>query len=183
MMRLHLLGASGTGTTTLSAALASELEIKHLDSDDYFWLPDKPRFSKVRNLEERIRLLDRDTSFESSWVLSGSMIGWGDFLIQRLDAVVFLQLEPEERMRRLVLRERQRYGESIFLISHPDHARHQAFLDWAQRYDTAGLEQRSLVSHKAWIRQLECPVLELDTGPEQQYCLETVLKWLSMQSN
>lgn len=177
-MRVHLLGASGTGTTTLGALLASELDLRHLDCDDYFWLTEDPPFSHIRDRDKRILLLDRDTTMDSSWVLSGSMIGWGDFLIDRLDAVVFLQLNPAERMRRLVQRERQRYGDSIFLVSHPEHARHQAFLEWARRYDTAGPEQRSLVSHKAWISQLECPVLQLDTEPELQHCLDDVLGWL-----
>ncbi len=181
-MRVHLLGASGTGTTTLAASLAQKLNIKHLDSDDYFWLPEDPPYTHIRDRDERILLLDRDTAVNSSWVLSGSLVGWGDFLIDRLDAVVFLQLEPAERMRRLLQRERQRYGDSIFLVSHPEHARHQAFLEWARRNDTAGPEQRSLVSHKTWISQLECPVLHLDTGPELQQCLDEVLEWLKALS-
>jgi adenylate kinase family enzyme len=37
--RIHILGASGSGTTTLAKALANELGYKHFDTDDYYWIP------------------------------------------------------------------------------------------------------------------------------------------------
>jgi ABC-type dipeptide/oligopeptide/nickel transport system ATPase subunit len=37
--RIHLMGASGTGVTTLGRALADALAIPHHDTDDYFWQP------------------------------------------------------------------------------------------------------------------------------------------------
>jgi adenylate kinase family enzyme len=39
MRRLHILGASGSGTTTLGKAIANELAAPHFDTDDYYWLP------------------------------------------------------------------------------------------------------------------------------------------------
>jgi hypothetical protein len=38
-----------------------------------------------------------------------------------------------------------------------------AFLAWAAAYDTAGPEQRSRILHEAWLRDLPCPVLRLDS--------------------
>lgn len=37
--RIHILGASGVGTSTLGKALADKLNYCHLDTDDYYWLP------------------------------------------------------------------------------------------------------------------------------------------------
>ena len=34
-------------------------------------------------------------------MLSGSMLGWGDDVVAECDAVVFLTLDPDERLRRL----------------------------------------------------------------------------------
>ncbi len=45
-----------------------------------------------------------------AWVLSGSLIGWGEAMVGRLDAVVFVTLEPTERLRRLEARELVRGG-------------------------------------------------------------------------
>jgi adenylate kinase family enzyme len=36
-MRICVFGASGSGMTTLGRALASDLELAFLDSDDFFW--------------------------------------------------------------------------------------------------------------------------------------------------
>ena len=40
--RIHILGASGSGTTTLGRALAERLQCPHFDADDYFWVPTDP---------------------------------------------------------------------------------------------------------------------------------------------
>src|SRR5678809_1323103 len=39
--RIHILGASGSGTT-LGRALAEHLQGSHFDTDDYSWLPTDP---------------------------------------------------------------------------------------------------------------------------------------------
>jgi Shikimate kinase len=40
--RIHILGASGSGTTTLGRALAERLQYPHFDTDDSFWVPTDP---------------------------------------------------------------------------------------------------------------------------------------------
>jgi adenylate kinase family enzyme len=47
-MRLHIFGASGTGTTTLGQALGSTLGVPYFDSDDYFWERSIPPFTVRR---------------------------------------------------------------------------------------------------------------------------------------
>ena len=42
--RIHILGASGSGTTALGQALAEHLRCPHFDTDDYFWLPTDPPY-------------------------------------------------------------------------------------------------------------------------------------------
>ena len=37
--RIHIVGASGAGVTTLGRAVADALAIPHHDTDDFFWLP------------------------------------------------------------------------------------------------------------------------------------------------
>ena len=40
---------------------------------------------------------------------------------------------------------------------------HVRFIAWARAYDTAGPEQRSRAGHEAWLAELDCPVLRLDS--------------------
>lgn len=48
IQRIHILGASGSGTTTLGRALAERLHYIHFDTDAYFWLPTNPPFAAKR---------------------------------------------------------------------------------------------------------------------------------------
>lgn len=55
--RVHILGASGSGTTTLGRALAQAWSVPHADADDYFWVPADPPYLQKRPVEERITLM------------------------------------------------------------------------------------------------------------------------------
>ena len=43
--RVHIFGASGSGTTTIAQAVSEKLGYKHFDSDDYYWYPPKLSFT------------------------------------------------------------------------------------------------------------------------------------------
>ena len=51
--RLHVLGASGAGTSTLGAALAEALDAPHIDADDYYWQRTDPPFRRKREPSAR----------------------------------------------------------------------------------------------------------------------------------
>src|SRR5687767_2959720 len=69
--RIHILGASGTGTTTLAALIAAEHGHRHLDTDQFYWLPTDPPFARKRPPEERLELLSEALGQAERWVLSG----------------------------------------------------------------------------------------------------------------
>jgi len=76
--RIHILGASGSGTTTLGRALAERLQCPHFDIDDYFWVPTDLPYAQQRERPERQRLLMDDLTVQAAGVVSGSLCGWGD---------------------------------------------------------------------------------------------------------
>lgn len=157
--RIHITGASGSGTTTLGRALGTRLAIPHHDTDDYFWEPTEPPYTTKRDEAERLHLMRRLFVPRAGWVLSGSLVGWGDPLIPCFDLVVFLHTDTGVRIERLRRREATRYGDG-------DPEASRAFLDWAAGYDTAPVEGRSRSRHEAWLAALPCPVLRLDgTAP------------------
>lgn len=160
--RIHVLGASGSGTTTLASHIASEHGHRHADSDDFFWLPTQPPFQQKRPIEERLPLLRTTLSTTSSWVLSGSLCGWGDELMPDFQLVVFISLDPEVRLARLRAREAERYGEAAISLGGEMHEQHLAFLQWAAGYDDVAFEGRSRALHETWMDRLTCPVVRLD---------------------
>ncbi len=160
--KIHILGASGSGTTTLGQALAARLGYRHFDTDNYFWLPTKPPFKEQREEEERKALLAHDLHNTTAWILSGSLCGWGDIFIPAFELVVFLWIPPALRMARLAKREIERYGEENIKAGGAMYAASQAFLTWAAGYDEGGLDMRSRARHEQWLAGLPCRILRLE---------------------
>ncbi len=163
MPRIHIIGASGSGTTTLGAALAAATGWPHEDSDSYFWVPTDPPFTTPRPRERRLDELLPRLAATPDWIFTGSSISWAGPLEGLYDLVVYLRLDPALRMARLHAREAGRYGARIQPGGDMAVA-NQEFLAWAEDYDTAGPEQRSRALHDAWLAQRACPVLRLDAA-------------------
>ena len=161
--RLLVTGASGAGTTTLAGAVARAWSVPHADADDYFWLPTSPPYVEQRPAAERLALMRALFLPRPAWVLSGSVMGWGDALLDDVDAVVFLTLDPDVRMERLREREARRHGGAVPTEGAPGQA-HRAFMTWAAGYDDPQHAGRSRAQHEAWLAGASCPVLRLDAG-------------------
>lgn len=181
MSRIHILGASGSGTTTLGAALAGRLALPRFDTDDFFWQRTDPPYQHARGREERQRLLGEALVEHPGWVLSGSLCGWGDFLIPQMDLVVFLWIPADIRMQRLREREYARYGKEIDDPAHPSYQTHVAFLDWAAQYDTGGPDMRSLAMHREWLRKLPGQVVQIEEAVSVAESVSWVLAALGEQ--
>jgi AAA domain len=149
-MRIHITGASGSGTSTLGTALARALGCAFLDADSYYWLPTTPPFAEKRAPDERLRRLVDDLSLHERAVLAGSILEWGAELEDSFDLIVFLYLDTDTRVARLRARETARLG-------HAD----PAFLTWAAQYDDGPPSGRSLAKHRAWLLARRCPVVEI----------------------
>jgi len=161
--RIHIFGASGSGTTTLGSALSKRLNTLHLDTDDYYWKETEIPYTEKYSPAERIHNIKNRISAHQSWVLSGSLCSWGGPLTEFFSHAIFVYLNPEVRLRRLRQRERLRYGGRIDR-SGDMHEKHNRFLEWAAAYDTAVPPTRSLQMHRAWVAELKCPVIELNSN-------------------
>jgi adenylate kinase family enzyme len=174
--RIHILGATGSGTTTLGRALAERLQCPHFETDDYCWVPTDPPYTKQRERTERQQLLMGDLTAHDAWVVSGSLCGWGDVAIPLFELVVFLSIPSEVRMARLRRREHERFGERI-LPGGDMYESSQAFLVRAASYDEAGLDIRSRRLHDQWLSTLPCPILCF----EGEYSIEEQLAVLMVE--
>ena len=160
--RIHLMGASGSGVTTLGRAVANRLALPHHDSDDYFWLPTAPPYQTTRPAAERLRLMHEMFLPRLDWVLSGSVTGWGEELVPFFDLVVFVVAPRELRMRRLQAREATHFGAAAVAPGGWRHEETESFVEWASHYEAGDREGRSLAKHEAWLAGLPCPVVRVD---------------------
>ena len=175
--RIHILGASGAGTSTLARGLASALESQAFDADDFFWRPTDPPFQEKRPAEERAALMQELFLPRGDWVLSGSATGWGDVMIPYLTHVIFLSMPAPARLARLRQRERRRHG-ALIQPGGPREAAYRGFLDWAMGYDDDGFPGRSRRSHEAWLAGLSCPVIRIEAGQSADEVLAQALEAL-----
>ena len=150
-MRTLIIGASGSGTSTLARSIGARLQIAALDTDDYFWLPTSPPFVSKRGAGERLAMILRDLGAVSDAVLSGSIVDWGPELEDSFGLIVFLTVPAAIRVERLRAREMLQLGRAD-----------PAFLDWAAQYDEGRLEGRSRAKHERWLAARRCPVLRID---------------------
>ena len=160
--RIHLLGASGSGTTTLAAAVAARHGHRHLDTDDFYWLPTDPPYQTKRARQARLELLSTALAASPAWVLSGSLCGWGDPLIVRFELIIFLDVPTEVRLERLRSRELMRYGPEAIAPGGRLHEAHVTFLEWAARYDGADVTERSRALHDGWLATVPTRVVRLE---------------------
>ncbi|MGP1718023.1 MAG: AAA family ATPase [Methylophilus sp.] len=168
-MKVHITGASGSGTTTLGQALAQALSSRHLDADHYFWLPTTPPYQQKRAQADRLALLHADIQSVADVVVSGSVVGWGQEIEDAFDLVVFLYLPATLRIERLRQREIASYG-----VVNPE------FLAWAAQYDEGPAEGRSLGKHHAWLAKRACPVLRLEQDISVQERLAQVISVINL---
>lgn len=166
-MRIHITGASGSGTSTLGRALAAEVGAVFLEADDFFWLPTDPPFQTQRPVDERRASLLAAMRGADRVVVSGSVNAWGAEIEDAFDLVVFLYVDTALRLERLGARELRLFGRA-----------NPAFLEWAAQYDDGPPEGRSLARQNAWLAARRCPVLRLEGDLSTPQRLARIRRWL-----
>lgn len=170
---IHIYSASGSGTTTLGRKISQTLGYRFMDSDDYYWLPSDPTFTKKRDIEERIRLMKADIAISDNIVISGSLVDWGDALIPYFTLAVRLVTDTEIRLNRLQKREFERFGPRI-KPGGDMYEQHQEFIKWAAEYDTGSVDMRSKANHDKWQNLLTCKQLILNGADVLDYNLQII---------
>lgn len=158
--RIHIFGASGSGTTTIAKKLCEQLGYAHFDTDSYYWHKTDVPFTSPRPVPDRLVMMTADLNGQANWILSGSLDGWGNPLIQLFDLVVFVYVPQDIRVERLKIREKQRYGDEV-LFGGTRYEATNEFIEWASGYDSGLLTGRNLPRHEQWLAELPCPTLRI----------------------
>lgn len=159
-MRIYITGASCAGVTTLGQKLATLLRVRHVDVDDFFWMPTNPPFTTKRPASERVSLIQQKLGHED-WVLTGSCMDWGDALVTRVDLIVFIVTATPVRLERLAAREKKLFGNRI-AVGGDMHQIHGDFREWASQYDNPNFSGRNRARHELWLSEQIAPVLRID---------------------
>jgi adenylate kinase family enzyme len=174
---IHILGAPGSGVTTLGKALAERLGFSHFDTDDYYWFTDDALpYRRKRNPDHRRQLLQKDLASSENWVLSGALCGWGDVFIPAFELVIYLWLPVETRLARIREREINRYGAERLAPGGDLNLVFEKFLTWAAAYDIENGNIRSRASELLWLQKLACPVLKIEKKMSLDVMIDYILE-------
>jgi len=169
---IHIVGASGAGTTTLGQALEREYGYKWLDTDGFFWEQTDPPFVKSLPHEERVKLMSAAIQEHEKCVISGSLFGWGNVFIPKFDLVIFIDTPTDIRIKRLKKRESERFGSRI-CKGGDMYDNHIEFIKWAKGYDT-DTTGRCRKLHEEWLSLLPCHLLRVDGAKFVDELLNTI---------
>ncbi len=176
-MKIHIIGASCAGSTTLGNVLAKKLGYTYLDTDAYYFVPSDVPFSIKRDPVERIAMMKADFEANDDVIVGGSLVSWGDDWYTKFDLVVFLYIPHDVRMARLHAREVERYGDKIFNDPYRTE-QYQQFTAWAKGYDDNSTNGRNLSVHLNWLSKVNCPILKIEGDTTVDERVERVMQEL-----
>jgi adenylate kinase family enzyme len=174
---IHIYGASGSGTSTLGCFISEQLGYTFMDTDDYFWLPTNPKYTKKRERTERLQMMKEDMLNSNKVVISGSLVGWGDELIPYFTLAVRVVTDKSVRIQRLKEREKEHFGSRIE-IGGDMYKYHTEFIEWAAAYDTGGIGMRSKAEHDQWEKLIGCKQITVNGEDNLEYNLQLINKAL-----
>ena len=146
-------GLNGSGKTTLAASLARSLDYKHMDIEDYYFLPSNIPYSHPRTKEEVIPLVIEDMLKNPCFVFSYIKGDMTPEINEKFDLVVYLDVPKDIRMKRIRQRAFDKFGERV-LVGGDMYEQEEAFFKMVSGRDDTAI--------KAWLDTLSCKVIILD---------------------
>lgn len=167
VLRIQIIGGSGTGKSTLGAFIGQAEQIPWIDTDHYLWKD--TTFTEKRDVSERFSMYEADILSYNDYIVSGSVFAWHpDGFIDR-DLLVFLSLDESVRMERLIAREKARY---------PDFTGSNEFLDWCRTYHTATDPSMigTFAEHQYQMDRSISPILIVDASLSTQLQYQKIIE-------
>jgi adenylate kinase family enzyme len=146
-------GLNGAGKTTLSRELAKISGYKHIDIEDYAFLPSEIPYSKLRSREEIIRLLLAEMEKYPQFIFSAVDGNFGVKIVNLFDLVVLIDTPLKIRIERIKKRSFEKFGSRVF-EGGDLYEEEKKFLDF--------VTTRELSSIENWTKTLNCSVLRID---------------------
>ncbi len=100
MQRIHIIGSTGSGKTTLGRKLGTRLNIPFYELDAVGY---EGGFGPARPLDVRLAML-KEIAAQSAWITEGGFILWIDQLLRTAETIVWLDLPWRIRRWRVITR-------------------------------------------------------------------------------
>lgn len=84
-MKIYIIGTSGSGKTTLARRLAQEKELRYIELDDLYWLP-----NWTESVLEDFIAKVKDATEGDNWVACGNYRHVKGYIMEQADCIVWL---------------------------------------------------------------------------------------------
>ena len=148
--------------------MAAQTGAAFFDADDFFWHASEPPYQAEREPSERLAMIMSALSLAPTAVVAGSITDWGDDLENSFSLIVYLWVEADVRVARLIRRESERFGQP-----------QEGFIEWASQYDEGRLPGRSRAIHERWLSDRKCPVQRIEGNVSVMEAVARVIETLS----
>lgn len=172
-MRIQVIGASGTGKSTLCELISRKTGVHWIDTDVYLWKDNS--FTENNPIEKRCELYKNDITNYPDYIVSGSVHSWNPEGFQDRELLVLIVLDEEIRFKRLYDREFSVFGDRM--LPGGDHYElTRQFLEWCKTYTTEDENAvNSLACHMALLSKAHCKTLILDGNQPVEALCDCVL--------
>ena len=90
-MKLFIIGAAGSGKTTLARRLSERYDIAAVNLDDLFWNNSPGGYGNRRDEGERAALFDAVLR-NDSWIIEGAYVEWPLRAMKEADRIIYLKI-------------------------------------------------------------------------------------------
>ena len=104
LMKIHIIGCSGSGKTYLANALSKKYNIPHFDLDDIQWDNNAKEYGKKRTLDERKALLQEILYNNDEWIIEGVYYAWVQQSFDEADKIYVLDMPGYLYKSRIIMR-------------------------------------------------------------------------------
>jgi adenylate kinase family enzyme len=101
-MKIHIIGAVGSGKTTLARTLSEKLKIPYYELDNVVW--QRTEHGDVRRTEEERDKLLHDIVLLDEWIVEGAHHTWVGEGFKRADVIILLDVNVPTRIYRITRR-------------------------------------------------------------------------------
>ncbi len=164
-------GLNGSGKTTLADALAKELNFKHMDIEQYYFISTDNPYSSSRTREEVERLLLEDIKKNPRFVFSAVNGNMTTEINKHYDLVIYLDAPLNIRQKRNRQRAIDKIGDRV-LPGGDMYEQEKKFFAYAEKRTPEKIEN--------WLKTLSCKAIRLDgTKPLQENVelIKSLLLW------
>lgn len=173
-MIIHVMGASGSGTSSLGEFLAQKLGFNLIESDYYKWEQTDPPFQIMRSVDESNRLLMEEINKGENLIITGSLHA-NPVTFPYIDLIIYLTCPTKERLKRVQNRD-VALGRNSLEAEGKVRENFLGFLELAKNYNKKDLTCRSKASQKYVIKQSGVPVIKISTNQKVDKVRSKILK-------